>query len=207
MEETGSSLSTNHPYWPRNLTLPTYVPNDRSMTEILVFLFSVSGVLLLSIWVLTGKQVAGRQLSAGRRLTLCWFTVCGFIHGVIEGWFALFYPVIVSDQSFLSQLCKSNWCHIILLFSKKSIVNIITTLHFKYTPQGKNMVKGTAGTWCKCYVVSTVTHSICILDINANHIQCTPRTSCIVNGNQYRNCSDIMSVSPELITSQSAWRQ
>ncbi|XP_076132065.1 3-beta-hydroxysteroid-Delta(8),Delta(7)-isomerase [Alosa pseudoharengus] len=106
MEETGSSLSTNHPYWPRNLSLPTYVPNDRSMTEILVFLFSVSGVLLLSIWALTGKQVAGQRLSAGRRLALCWFTVCGFIHGVIEGWFAFFYPVIISDQSFLSQLWK-----------------------------------------------------------------------------------------------------
>ncbi|XP_031421376.1 3-beta-hydroxysteroid-Delta(8),Delta(7)-isomerase [Clupea harengus] len=105
-EETSSGLSTGHPYWPRNLSLPSYVPNDRSMTEILVFLFSVSGGLLLGTWALTGKKVAGGRLSAGRRLALCWFTVCGFIHGVIEGWFALFYSTIVSDQSLLSQLWK-----------------------------------------------------------------------------------------------------
>uniref|UniRef100_A0A672KAS2 EBP cholestenol delta-isomerase n=1 Tax=Sinocyclocheilus grahami TaxID=75366 RepID=A0A672KAS2_SINGR len=37
----------NHPYWPRNLSIPNYVANDRSMSEILIFLFSVSGILLL----------------------------------------------------------------------------------------------------------------------------------------------------------------
>lgn len=162
MEETSSSLSTNHPYWPRNLSLPNYVPNDRSMTEILVFLFSVSGLLLLSIWVLTGKQVAGRKLSAGRRLALCWFTVCGFIHGVIEGWFALFYPVIVSDQSFLSQLCKSNWCHPFVHRKKQYMFHKIMTIHLKLTPQGKSMAKGTVGIWCKCYTVLAILQSICM---------------------------------------------
>lgn len=96
----------NHPYWPRNLSIPNYVANDRSMSEILIFLFSVSGILLLATWSLTGRKVAGSRLSGGRRLALCWFTVCGFIHGVIEGWFSLYYTVIPEDQSFLSQLCE-----------------------------------------------------------------------------------------------------
>lgn len=45
-------------------------------------------------------------MSAPRRLAVCWFMVCTFIHGVIEGWFSFFYPVIAEDQAFLSQLWK-----------------------------------------------------------------------------------------------------
>ncbi|XP_076840717.1 3-beta-hydroxysteroid-Delta(8),Delta(7)-isomerase [Brachyhypopomus gauderio] len=96
----------NHPYWPRNLSIPNYIPNDRSMSEILTFLFSVSGLLLLVAWALTGQSVSERRLSGWRRLTLCWFTVCGFIHGLIEGWFSLYYTIIPADQSLLSQLWK-----------------------------------------------------------------------------------------------------
>ncbi|XP_056589436.1 3-beta-hydroxysteroid-Delta(8),Delta(7)-isomerase [Triplophysa dalaica] len=96
----------NHPYWPRNLSIPNYVANDRSMSEILIFLFSVSGILLVATWSLTGCKVSGSRLSGGRRLALCWFAVCGFIHGVIEGWFSLYYTIIPEDQSFLSQLWK-----------------------------------------------------------------------------------------------------
>uniref|UniRef100_A0A672GVG3 EBP cholestenol delta-isomerase n=2 Tax=Salarias fasciatus TaxID=181472 RepID=A0A672GVG3_SALFA len=95
-----------HPYWPRDLLIPTYVPNDRSMSEILVFLFSVSGVFLLVTWFITGLGRATGGLGTWRRLALCWFAVCGFVHGVIEGWFCLFYDIIPGDQSFLSQLWK-----------------------------------------------------------------------------------------------------
>ncbi|XP_058873332.1 3-beta-hydroxysteroid-Delta(8),Delta(7)-isomerase-like [Acipenser ruthenus] len=96
--------SADHPYWPRSLSIPGYRPNDRSMAEILTFLFSVSGALLLGTWLLSGW--AGPRLGTGRRLVLCWFSVCGFIHGVIEGWFSLFHLQIPADQHFLSQLWK-----------------------------------------------------------------------------------------------------
>lgn len=92
-----------HPYWPRDLRIPNYVANDRSMSEILAFLFSVSGVFLLVTWLITG---ATGRLGTWRRLAICWFAVCGFIHGVIEGWFSLYYDILPADQSFLSQLCK-----------------------------------------------------------------------------------------------------
>ncbi|XP_028850418.1 3-beta-hydroxysteroid-Delta(8),Delta(7)-isomerase isoform X2 [Denticeps clupeoides] len=106
LEKTSGGEHTSHPFWPRDLIIPNYTPNDRSMAEILLFLFSVSGMLLLGTWALTALRVDGRSLSRGRRLALCWFAVCGFIHGVIEGWFAVFYPIIPSDQGFLSQLWK-----------------------------------------------------------------------------------------------------
>ncbi|MFT7814248.1 3-beta-hydroxysteroid-Delta(8),Delta(7)-isomerase [Arapaima gigas] len=99
-----------HPYWPRDLSVPHYVDNDRSMPEILLFLFSVSGALFLLMWLFTRNELpvfaGGRRLSGARRLALCWFTVCGFIHMVVEGWFTLHYRAIPSDQSLLSQLWK-----------------------------------------------------------------------------------------------------
>lgn len=98
-----SSSSPPHPFWPRDLLIPSYIENDRSMSEILVFLFSVSGLFLIVTWLITG---CNRALGTWRRLAVCWFAVCGFIHCVIEGWFSLYYDVIPGDQSFLSQLCQ-----------------------------------------------------------------------------------------------------
>lgn len=106
MMDAKSATGVLHPYWPRDLLIPTYVANDRSMSEILVFLFSVSGVFLLVTWLITGQKGATGRLGTWRRLAVCWFAVCGFIHGVIEGWFSLYYDIIPGDQSFLSQLCE-----------------------------------------------------------------------------------------------------
>ena len=102
-----------HPYWPRDLVLSNYVANDRSMSEILAFLFSVSGVFLLTTWLITGWKRSTGKFGTWRRLALCWFAVCGFIHCVVEGWFSLYYDVIPRDQSFLSQLCKYNFIKLI----------------------------------------------------------------------------------------------
>lgn len=102
--DASSTVKESHPFWPRDLLIPNYVPNDRSMSEILVFLFSGSGVFLFVTWIITGKKSC--TLSTWRRLALCWFAVCGFIHGVIEGWFSMYYDIIPGDQSFLSQLCE-----------------------------------------------------------------------------------------------------
>ncbi len=106
MMDASSATGVLHPYWPRDLLIPTYVANDRSMSEILMFLVSVSGVFLLVTWLITGQKGATGRLGTWRRLAVCWFAVCGFIHGVIEGWFSLYYDIIPGDQSFLSQLCK-----------------------------------------------------------------------------------------------------
>ncbi|XP_059188718.1 3-beta-hydroxysteroid-Delta(8),Delta(7)-isomerase isoform X1 [Centropristis striata] len=103
MMDATSEAGVLHPYWPRDLLIPTYVANDRSMSEILVFLFSVSGVFMLVTWLITGQR---ERLGTWRRLAVCWFAVCGFVHGIIEGWFSLYYDVIAGDQSFLSQLWK-----------------------------------------------------------------------------------------------------
>lgn len=129
-----STAKVPHPFWPRDLVIPNYVANDRSMSEILVFLFSVSGLFLFVTWLITSR------LSTWRRLAVCWFAVCGFIHSVIEGWFSLYYDIIPGDQSFLSQLCEWRKKQLfILLFSY--ILDIPFKLHF-FCLLGKEYSKG-----------------------------------------------------------------
>ncbi|CAI5796124.1 3-beta-hydroxysteroid-Delta8,Delta7-isomerase isoform X2 [Podarcis lilfordi] len=100
-------LAVPHPYWPRNLELQHYIPNDRPMWQILTFLFSVSGFLLIVTWLIARWQNrTAAPFGTWRSLAICWFAVCGFIHGVIEGWFSLYHKEIAGDQSFLSQLWK-----------------------------------------------------------------------------------------------------
>uniref|UniRef100_A0A670JWS2 EBP cholestenol delta-isomerase n=1 Tax=Podarcis muralis TaxID=64176 RepID=A0A670JWS2_PODMU len=100
-------LAVPHPYWPRNLELQHYIPNDRPMWQILTFLFSVSGLLLIVTWLIARWQNrTAAPFGTWRSLAICWFAVCGFIHGVIEGWFSLYHKEIAGDQSFLSQLWK-----------------------------------------------------------------------------------------------------
>ncbi|KAM6925342.1 3-beta-hydroxysteroid-Delta(8),Delta(7)-isomerase [Xenentodon cancila] len=101
--DISSERGALHPYWPRDLLIPSYVANDRSMPEILASFFSVSGMFVLVTWLITG--IPGR-LGTWRRLAISWFGVCGFIHCVIEGWFSLYYDILPGDQSFLSQLWK-----------------------------------------------------------------------------------------------------
>ncbi|XP_039631482.1 3-beta-hydroxysteroid-Delta(8),Delta(7)-isomerase [Polypterus senegalus] len=105
MAEKAKSLKEEqmHPYWPRELVIPGYKPNDLSMHEILAGLFLMAGGLILMSWFVSSHC---QKFSTARKLVLCWFTVCGFIHGVIEGWFSLFYQIIPTDQSILSQLWK-----------------------------------------------------------------------------------------------------
>lgn len=101
-----TNTSPSHPYWPRHLRLDNFVANDCPTWHLLAGLFSVSGVLVVTTWLLSSRA-AVIPLGTWRRLSLCWFAVCGFIHVVIEGWFSLYHQDLLGDQAFLSQLCKS----------------------------------------------------------------------------------------------------
>lgn len=104
--DMATNASPLHPYWPRHLRLDNFVPNDCPTWHLLAGLFSVSSVLVVTTWLLSG-HAAVIPLGTWRRLSLCWFAVCGFIHMVIEGWFTLYHEDLLGDQAFLSQLCES----------------------------------------------------------------------------------------------------
>ncbi|XP_042525160.1 3-beta-hydroxysteroid-Delta(8),Delta(7)-isomerase [Dipodomys spectabilis] len=100
-----TNKSPLHPYWPRNLKLDNFVPNDIPTWHILAALFSVSGALVLTTWLLASRTSVV-PLGTWRKLSLCWFAVCAFIHLVIEGWFSFYNKTLLTDQAFLSQLWK-----------------------------------------------------------------------------------------------------
>uniref|UniRef100_A0A670YQ45 EXPERA domain-containing protein n=1 Tax=Pseudonaja textilis TaxID=8673 RepID=A0A670YQ45_PSETE len=91
----------HHPYWPQNLEIKNYVPNDQPSWQILTYFFSIVGILMVLIWFVAGWQSkTWGPFGTWRTLIIGWFTVCGFIHGVVEGWFVLYHMEIPGDNPF-----------------------------------------------------------------------------------------------------------
>lgn len=93
---------TPHPYYPRNLSLPGYRPNRVPLTELLGLFFGLVAIALISTWILAGRF----NKRGADRVVICWFVVCGFIHSVLEGYFAANHETIIGGGSYLSEMCK-----------------------------------------------------------------------------------------------------
>ena len=102
------AVGVSHPYYPRDLVLPHYVPNDKSLLEILGVFFGIVAVFLVGTWLYTGS-VKYLKNSALDRLKICWFVSCALIHTILEGHFSLQHQTLAGDQAFLSQMCKSGF--------------------------------------------------------------------------------------------------
>ena len=105
---TNMERNISHPYFPRSLKLPHFKPNDKDLTELLSTFFGIVAVFIVLTWLLTGR--ARKPLSLTRRLVVCWFVACGFIHSVLEGYFGYFHATLAGQMDFLAQLCKTNVC-------------------------------------------------------------------------------------------------
>ncbi|XP_071960164.1 3-beta-hydroxysteroid-Delta(8),Delta(7)-isomerase-like [Antedon mediterranea] len=90
-----------HPFYPRDLNIPGYVPNDIEVSTILTVSFSGFGLAFLLSWL-----VARRARSVGERLMIAWFGLSGTIHCSIELYFSIYHRTVAEDSSFLSQLWK-----------------------------------------------------------------------------------------------------
>ncbi len=95
----------SHPYLPKDLKLPHYVPNENSLLGILVPFFGFVAVVVAVIWFYTGtlKHMKGYPIT---RMKMCWFFSCALIHGILEGYFALYHKTLAGEQTFLAQMCK-----------------------------------------------------------------------------------------------------
>ncbi|CAI7920382.1 unnamed protein product [Closterium sp. NIES-54] len=84
-----------HPYYPRDIVLPDYVPPAWSTAE----LFGVFGVAVGLIFTLSWLFARScRHLSASERFTFSWWAVTGAIHMLMEGAFVAF-PALISNTS------------------------------------------------------------------------------------------------------------
>ncbi|KAI6354455.1 hypothetical protein MCOR25_008598 [Pyricularia grisea] len=94
--------STFHPYYPLGVAIPDYKANTISTLEIFaIFATACSGALLLALFLI---RTVRPQISTGELSRALWFMLCGSIHLVLEGHFALNH--VAGSSTVLSQLWK-----------------------------------------------------------------------------------------------------
>ena len=111
-----STMDIKHPYYPRDLIIPHYKPNKISISELLGVFFSCVLVVFIITWIYTTK----RKFSVRYRLLLCWFMICGFIHTILEGYFAFNHASLAGGASYLAEMCKC-YIYIFIYFVNNSI--------------------------------------------------------------------------------------
>ena len=124
-------MSAKHPYYPRNLKLPHYIANDRSGAEILTLFAAVVAVVAIVTWIITGQRA--QKFCILRRLVLCWFMICAFIHIVVEGYYAVYHATLAGHKTILGELCK--YCRYRYPFKYYSLYRIhhVFSLSYGYT--------------------------------------------------------------------------
>ncbi|KAJ3188692.1 hypothetical protein HDU85_004406 [Gaertneriomyces sp. JEL0708] len=92
-----------HPYFPTSLHLPHYTVPTMTMTTILtIFFAAVFGILGVS-WILISRR---KNASTSTKFLFLWFVACGFIHSVLEGYFAYNHKTIAGQSHVLAELWK-----------------------------------------------------------------------------------------------------
>ncbi|KAL7124596.1 hypothetical protein ABFS83_14G059500 [Erythranthe nasuta] len=95
---------TNHPYVPRDLILPDYVPVFLSQSTILA-VYGISSLLVVSfMWLLSGR---GLKKSKVDRVLMCWWIFTGLTHIILEGYF-VFSPEFYKKKTphYLAEVWK-----------------------------------------------------------------------------------------------------
>ncbi|KAI4347171.1 hypothetical protein L6164_008006 [Bauhinia variegata] len=99
----GSQVSNSHPYVPRDLVLPGYVPCFLSQSAILVP-YGIASLLVFSlVWIFSGRLKKTKL----DRLLMCWWAFTGLTHIILEGYFA-FSPKFYQDKTgwYLAEVWK-----------------------------------------------------------------------------------------------------
>jgi cholestenol delta-isomerase len=100
-------MQVDHPYYPRNLILAHFVPQNFTVLEILVPFFSaVVGLLVSGLIISANKEYSLSNKQSGTRATFLWFLTCGFIHTCVEGYFAYYHADIAGRSAFMADLWK-----------------------------------------------------------------------------------------------------
>ncbi|KAJ5970410.1 Emopamil-binding [Penicillium vulpinum] len=93
-----------HSYYPVGVEIPSYVPNEWS-TLALVSTFGVTCIIVLTAAKTIATNVNPR-ITTPELSRVLWFTLCGCIHLILEGYYALNFATLPSSQHLLAQLWK-----------------------------------------------------------------------------------------------------
>ncbi|KAL3474811.1 3-beta-hydroxysteroid-Delta(8),Delta(7)-isomerase [Aspergillus californicus] len=93
-----------HSYYPVGTELPDYAPNELA-TISLLFIFAITVVIIFA-----GAYSFATRINPGiskcNLSTVFWFTLCGFIHLGLEGYYSLNFSTLTGSQHILAQLWK-----------------------------------------------------------------------------------------------------
>ncbi|XP_074580085.1 putative 3-beta-hydroxysteroid-Delta(8),Delta(7)-isomerase [Curcuma longa] len=92
-----------HPYVPKDLELPGYVPCFLSQMDILVPYLGTSVLLVSLVWIFSGRS----KLAKTDRLLMCWWAFTGLTHIILEGYF-VFSPDFYKEKTphYLAEVWK-----------------------------------------------------------------------------------------------------
>ncbi|KAL5045857.1 hypothetical protein BDW71DRAFT_182939 [Aspergillus fruticulosus] len=97
-------MSTLHSYYPLGVELSNYVANELS-TPTLLAIFATACAIVFTVTTLLAKK-ANAQISNSELSKALWFALCGSIHLVLEGYYALNFLTLASSSHPLAQLWK-----------------------------------------------------------------------------------------------------
>lgn len=93
----------HHPFYPRTLRLPDYVPNTRSTFQLLL---TVGLVMCAVVSIALAIIGARKQRSLGQRARFVWFTVSAILHLGFESYWIYRGHAVASRSDLLSELWK-----------------------------------------------------------------------------------------------------
>jgi len=97
-------LNQHHPYVPKDLDLPGFVPGFLSQSTILA-VYGLSSLVIVSlVWFLSGRLPKLQKID---RLLMCWWLFTGLTHIILEGYF-VFSPEFYKEKTahYLAEVWK-----------------------------------------------------------------------------------------------------
>ncbi|RHZ49949.1 hypothetical protein Glove_508g9 [Diversispora epigaea] len=91
-----------HSYYPITLELPNFVEPTYSYVSILtMFALSIATIITISSIIIFKKSI-----TTNNKLIFIWMNITGYIHLIVESYFALFHDKIVEDTTILGETWK-----------------------------------------------------------------------------------------------------
>lgn len=95
-------MAVEHPYIPRDLHLPGFVPISISQFDVIVPYLAASFLVVAVVCFISGRCP---KISKTERLLMCWWAYTGLTHIILEGYF-VFSPEFYKKTFYLDDLWK-----------------------------------------------------------------------------------------------------
>lgn len=101
--QTMNGILSSHPYAPSGLSIPHYVPNEKSTVELLFIAGGIMTGLFVMSYAISRSWFSKNRTSTAR---FTWFAICGLMHCGFEGYWLWNRATIASQNDIFAQLWK-----------------------------------------------------------------------------------------------------